>query len=195
MTAATRTRITASTNPFASRYIDTLPFLMADMGMDRLSSRLGAMGGHAAIVGPHGSGKTTLLERLGHTLARDGWVVHSFRTTERRRGVRDITSRSYGPQDAVLIDSAGHINPILRRRLFSHVRDAGRFVVTEHRIGRLPCLHRCETSLTLLDALVEELAPAIACDVRPHAHTLYARHRGNIRDVLRGLYDHCATLR
>lgn len=186
--------ITASANPFASRFIDALPFRMPDSEVSELCTRLNALGGRAAIVGPHGSGKTTLLERLGRELAGAGWTVYRYRTTERDSGIHDVTSRPFCSQDAVLLDGAGHIQPLLRRRLLRHMKGAGRLVTTEHRIGRLPCLYRCETSLALLDALVKELAPAIAMEVRPHAHDLYDRHDGNIRDVLRGLYDHCACL-
>ncbi len=185
----------ASTNPFASRYINALPYRMPTANTQTLVSRLTKLGGRGAIVGPHGSGKTTLLENLSIELTRAGWTVHHFRTTERRRGIRDIASQTYNPEHAVLIDSAGHIGPLLWRRLSGHLAKAGRVVITAHRPGRLPLLHHNETSLDLLDALVAELAPATAKTLRPHAHALYAQHAGNIRDVLRGLYDHCSARR
>lgn len=194
MAMTTDTPSTASANPFASRYIDALPFRMPYAEVGELCMRLEALGGRAAIVGPHGTGKTTLLERLGDELAGAGWTVHRYRTTEQNRGICDMTSRPYCSGDAVLIDGAGHLRPLLQRRLLRHMNGAGRLITTEHRDGRLPCLHRCDTSLALLDDLVMELAPAIAQEVRPHAHALYTRYGGNIRDVLRGLYDHCAGL-
>lgn len=190
----TDTAFTASTNPFASRFIDALSFRMACSDVPKLCARLNALGGHAAIIGPHGSGKTTLAEQIHGELAQMGWRVHAYRTTERRPSVEAITNRRYGTKDAVIIDGAGHIGPVLRRRLFRASRDAGRLVVTAHHDCQLPCLYRCETSLPLLDDLLEDLAPETNGALRPHAHALFARYNGNLRDVLRGLYDHCAAL-
>ncbi len=190
----TETLNTASANPFASRYINAIRFRMLTSDNNRFGDRLADLGGKAAIVGPHGSGKTTLLESLDDELCQSGWTVYRFRTTERRRSIQDMASRSYGLEDAVLIDGAGHIGPVSWHRLSRHVAGAGRLVITAHRPGRFPSLHQCETSLPLLDALVAELAPTIADDLRSHSHALYEQHKGNIRDVLRGLYDHWATL-
>ena len=190
----TDTLHTAATNPFASRHIDRLRFRFNDLEWDDVCSRLNILGGRAAIVGPHGSGKTTCMEQLADHLNRNAWNVHYIRVTPDTTPLPELARLDLGERDAVLLDSAGHIGPVMWRRVSHTVRGAGRLVITEHRPGRLATLHRCRPSLTLLDALIADLAPDHAADLRQVSHTLYHRHHGNIRDVFRGLYDHCGGL-
>lgn len=185
---------TASANPFASRYINALPYRAHGVDAAVLCEHLDNLGGRAAIVGPHGAGKTTLMGQMASALASHGWRVHAFRTRAGRGQAEEWLATAYSVEDAVLVDGAGHLGPLARRRLFRWARTAGRVLVTAHHPVGVPTLHRCEPSLTLLDALVGELAGPRAADLRPVSHDLYAVHRGNMRDVLRGLYDHCAGL-
>lgn len=185
---------TAATNPFASRHIDRLRFRFNDLDWGDVSARLDTLGGRGAIVGQHGSGKTTCMHQLGEHFKHDAWTVHHFRTTLESNLHARLMTLELGPHDAVLLDGAGHIGPVMWRRVLRAVRGAGRFVITAHRPGRLATLHDCKPSLRLLDALIAELAPAHAADLRQASHTLYQCHHGNIRNVFRGLYDHCAGL-
>ena len=66
-------------------------------------------------------------------------------------------------------------------------RRAGGLVITSHRPGLLPTLFECETSPELLAGIVGELAGS-----EVEAGELWARHRGNVRDALRELYDQWA---
>jgi hypothetical protein len=66
-------------------------------------------------------------------------------------------------------------------------RRAGGLVITSHRPGLLPTLFECTTSPELLAEIVGELSGA---DLE--AGELYERHRGNVRDALRELYDRWA---
>ncbi len=68
-------------------------------------------------------------------------------------------------------------------------RRAGGLVITSHRPGLLPTLYECETSPELLAGIVEELAGE-----ELDSEEVLARHRGNIRDALRELYDRWAGI-
>ena len=63
-------------------------------------------------------------------------------------------------------------------------RRARGLVITSHRCGLLPTLVECETSAPLLREIVETLHPG-----QPEVDLLFDRHRGNVREALRELYD------
>jgi hypothetical protein len=69
-------------------------------------------------------------------------------------------------------------------------RRARGLVITSHRTGLLPTLVECETSVPLLRAILDDLHPEHVGD---SAEDLFTRHRGNVRDALRELYDVCAS--
>ena len=76
---------------------------------------------------------------------------------------------------------------VLSWRLFRwHARRAGGLLITTHRAGRLPTLHRCATTPALLRELVAALGENID---DAEAARLHARHGGNLREALRELYD------
>lgn len=62
-----------------------------------------------------------------------------------------------------------------------------------HRPGRLPTLWTCETSLALLTDLIGQLINLDSMISAESLGRLYDKHRGNLRDVLRELYDRAAT--
>jgi hypothetical protein len=96
-----------------------------------------------------------------------------------------------GPGDVVLLDGADALTWLAWQRLKRLARRAGGLVVTTHRPGRLPTLLTCETSPALLEEIVGALlGPAEAEAWRGRAEGLYAKHDGNIREVLREMYDH-----
>jgi hypothetical protein len=50
-------------------------------------------------------------------------------------------------------------------------------------------LHRCTTDVALVEELVEELAPQHSPRLLPMVPAAMRRHDGNVRSVLRELYD------
>jgi hypothetical protein len=58
--------------------------------------------------------------------------------------------------------------------------------VTSHRPDLLPTLHECRTTPELFEAIATELGGEKALQA---ASGLFVRHRGNLRDALRELYD------
>jgi hypothetical protein len=160
-------------------------------GAVSLLPRLEALRYRAAIVGPHGSGKTTLLEDLEGVLARRGFrITHVRLDTDDPRLSREWRSsyRLLDADDIVCLDGAEQLGPIAWRRFRWHARRAGGLIVTTHRRGRLATLIECTTSVSLLHHIIQRLAPD-ALATAPPAAELFARHRGNLRDALRELYD------
>jgi hypothetical protein len=165
-----------------------------DRGAVSLLPRLEALRYRAAIVGPHGSGKTTLLEDLEGALARRG-----FRITHVRLGTDDprlprewrkwrSPARLLDARDIVCLDGAEQLSAIAWLRFRWRARRAGGLIVTTHKHGRLATLIECTTSIGLLHRIIERLAPG-GLVTAPPAAELFARHRGNLRDALRELYD------
>jgi hypothetical protein len=83
----------------------------------------------------------------------------------------------------------------LDRLTGSHLRNrahaAAGLIVTSHLPGLLPTLHECRTTPELLAAIVGELGGEEAALAAPG---LFGRHRGNLRDALRELYDEAAGI-
>jgi hypothetical protein len=97
---------------------------------------------------------------------------------------------SVGPRDVFLVDGADALSWLDWLRFKRFARRAGGLVVTTHAPGRLPTLVECATSPGLLREIVEALlGPAEAASWRDRAEEIYARHRGNLREALRELYD------
>jgi energy-coupling factor transporter ATP-binding protein EcfA2 len=188
--------VKARENPFrAERVIATIRYACPDGGLDALIARLAALGHRAAIVGPHGAGKTTLLEDLGRALQERGFRVVSLRLgTDDRRLPTEWRSHAadLGPRDIVCLDGAEQLSSIQWFRFRWHARRAAGVIVTSHTRGRLPLLIECTTSPDLLAGIVHRLSPASA-DGAPSAADLFQRHRGNLREALRELYDHAAA--
>jgi len=178
-------------NRFASRRIDRLGYLFRGSDPDTLVEILHRQGGRGAIIGPHGSGKTTLMEALASRLT--GTIVRirlNTQTTAPARRARAQLPADLGRRHTILIDGAEQFGRWPWWRLGHRLRDAGIVVITSHRPGRLPTLHRCTTDPALLRDLVHELSPETVGSVDLEA--LFKRHDGNIRSCLRELYDHSA---
>jgi energy-coupling factor transporter ATP-binding protein EcfA2 len=152
----------ACDNPFAVHRVLAERYRLDESGWARLLNRLETLGHRGAIVGPHGSGKTTLLEDLAERLER--------------RGERGI----------MLVDGADQLSQFEWMRLRLRARSARGLIITSHRDGMLPLLHRCETSPELLSDLVRALGQPISA---ARAAELHASHRGNVRDAIWELYD------
>jgi hypothetical protein len=191
--------VKARENPFrADRVIATIRYTCPDEDLDSLVARLAALGYRAAIIGPHGAGKTTLLEDLGRALESRGFQITSVRLgTDDRRLPDTWPARAsrLGPRDIVCLDGAEQLSAIRWLWFRWRARRAAGLIVTSHARGRLPPLIECTTSADLLERIVRRLSPASAAGA-PAAAELFRRHRGNLRDALRELYDfHAAAHR
>lgn len=175
-------------NPFASHRVDSLSYRFIGPDVGDLLDALARHGGRGAVLGPHGSGKTTLLDTLERHLG--GAVVRARLDTGTARPVDHVLRRlpaALGPDNAIFIDGAEQLGWWAWRQVRRATAAAGRLVIASHRPGRLPTIHECRTSPTLLAELVRELDPATADAVDLEA--LFRRHRGNLRLCFRELYD------
>ncbi len=182
-------------NPFSADAVEGLEFrLTTGLTWDVLIAKLEASKWIGSIVGPHGSGKTTLLEQLGPRLESRGLRPHLCRlSTESTQADKDALLagvRELRAPDFLLRDGAEQLSTRQWLPLRVAVDSLAGCVVTLHRTGRLPILHQTETTPALLTDLIYELTGS---SLPPgEAASLLARHRGNVRECFRELYDRCA---
>ena len=185
----------ARENPFCSARLDTLPFrLPGSHTWETLLARLASTQYCAAIVGPHGSGKSTLIEQLAPRLEERGFTPHLVRlTAESRMAEKDAVLslvRTLGAPDVLLLDGAEQLSTRQWLPLRGAVDALAGCIITVHRTSRLPTLLETETNPALLEHLVGELTGG---RLPPgEAANLHTRHRGNMRECLRELYDRWA---
>jgi hypothetical protein len=184
----------ARDNPFATDRVLRVRYRPQGWTWEQLLARLAELNHRAAIVGPEGRGKTTLLEDLGGWLRAAGWgVKHLGLSRERRTFARTFLRDFFNDvsaRDAVLLDGAEQMNRLAWWDFARRSKQAGGLVITSHHPGLLPTLVECETSVELLRGIVRDLHPRDPAD---SLDALFRRHRGNVRDVLRELYDVHAT--
>jgi len=188
----------ARDNPFRTDRVLSVRYRLAEGTLDGLLDRFEAMGRRAAIVGPKGHGKTTLLEDLTPRLRDRGFTVRELRLDEEHpsfdRAFLKEFLRSLGGRDVILFDGAEQLGRFAWFRFERATRAAGGLLVTTHRAGRLPPLIETTTTPELLDGLVGEILGHGATDVRSITRGLFEKHRGNLREALRELYDHYALI-
>jgi hypothetical protein len=185
----------ARDNPFATERVLRERYRLDVAGWTALAEKLKRMRYRGALVGPHGSGKTTLMEDLAGRLSKEGWGPVWVRlSAEFSRLPAECDAGFFaglGPRDIVLLDGAEQLGPVAWRIFRYRTRNAGGLVITAHRAGRLATLRRCETTPELLKELVESLGEELAA---AEAERLHRRHRGNVREALRELYDRRAGI-
>ncbi len=196
----------ARENPFRTDRVLALRYRPLEGTLDELLARLARLDYRAEIVGAEGSGKTTLLEDVAVRLEERRIPSRWLRPDGRPHHKCELspTLRSLREEEILLIDGADSLGFLTWRRVVSAARHSRGLVVTTHRRGRLPLLLRCETTPDLLaefvrrlqptDRPVQSAVPDAAGGLDGFAQRLFARHRGNLRDALRELYDHYARL-
>lgn len=185
----------ARENPFAAARVLKVRYRLDEARWADLIARLESFGMRGAIVGRKGHGKTTLIEDLASHLAARGYATRLVRLESGQRELPpDVRAAlaGIGPLEVLLVDSAGQLSLARRLWLYAASRRAGGLVVTAHRRGLLPTLLRLETSPQILEAIVREVSGRDVAAFGRSAEELHQRHRGNLRDALRELYDVCA---
>lgn len=191
-----------SVNPFATRFLRPDRIMPLDAGgqpidVAALLDRLDAVGGRAAIVGPHGSGKSNLLIRLQEQAVDRGWCVGYCRlggNAWQDAAVAGTTVLRAASGGLVCIDSWERLGPLTCRGASLAARRRGcRLLVTSHGPTGLPVLIRCQPTAAILAAIVRQLPDAghwLGDFVRDDdIHDAFTRHAPNLREALFHLYD------
>jgi len=176
-------------NPFRSERMDGARYRLPDVSVDELLDRWETAGRRGAVVGGHGTGKTRLLAELVVALRRRRYTPLRLRLDRRQPcAARDL--------DGVVLLADGYDSLSLpsRLRLRWATRRCRGVIVSTHEACALPVLYTCRPDLPVLEQVVEDLAGPLSPRLRGELPVLWKTHHGNMRDVLRALYDHCAAL-
>jgi len=197
MNAPIRQPVAARDNPFIVQRTDAILFDFCDtpfVGMEAFAKHVAGFGFRGAIVGKRGRGKTTLLSEL------HSWLINQSLDCElafinretKLQGDRITQLVQRGNAGAILlIDGLERLPFLARHRFVSQSKSFGGFIATTHQTGRLKTLVRCRSSLKSLQGILDSLGITNP-RLRSNAVSLWSRHRGNIRLVLRQLYDDVA---
>lgn len=156
-----------------------------------LLARVLAHRGPCSVVGPHGAGKTRLLHELSARLQARGTPTLLLRLDHEARPA------ALRPGVVVLVDGLERQPPWRRWWWSGWWRGARAVVVARHVRGREPVLHECRPDFALARALVDDLTAAhaggpLVADLELRA--LLQAHPGDLRAVLRALYDRFGAL-
>lgn len=182
-------------NPFSTRRVrpGALAYVFPPgLRAEQLVCRLQRSGWWGEILGPHGSGKSTLVYSLIPLLERAGRRVRLFRVSCGQRtlpfGAREPDH--WDGQTQVVVDGFESLNRWTRAKLkrICRRRQAG-LLVTAHQSAGLPCVARTSVSLEMARRVVSQLLPPAVIISDEEIARSYRRHRGNMREVLFGLYD------
>lgn len=190
--------MTPRTNPFRAERLDNLPYFFEDgknseTAWESLWLQLENYHYRAAIIGAHGRGKSTLLDSFAAQLQSRGWHVRRLKLNDLQRNFDREIWRDLLPtleaRDFILLDGAEQLS-FWRWKLFlQHTKTAGGILITSHRSGLLPTLFECRSSPQLLHSLIIYLDCKMQETNEDQARALFEKHRGNMRDALRELYD------
>ncbi len=190
-------RVSAKDNPFAVHKTGAIPFDFQETpfaNMKAFAMHTNSYNFHGAILGRHGNGKTTLLCDLNSWISDqdiDSELVFLPRERDLQRLAIETTVRRGQSGAIVLVDGLERLPFLSRQRLLHHSKSFSGFIATTHRSSRLRTLIHCRTTQQNLMAVLESLQLSQP-DIVAAAETLFSKHRGNIRFVLRELYDQYA---
>jgi len=184
----------ARENPFRVERVLTIRYQPQDWTFDELMTRLGQLNYRGAIVGPEGSGKTTLLEDLAAHLAKRNLHAKYLRLDRDQRtfdpAMLDQFFAQRTDRDVICFDGCEQLSDRAWRQFLKRSERAGGLIITTHEPGRLPTLVTCSTTPELPSEIIGRL---VGSDHSIDVHALHKKHRGNIREALRDLYDRAAT--
>jgi hypothetical protein len=182
-------------NPFVTRNVrpGALPFFFPDgETVERLIERLRNNDWWGQITGGHGSGKSALLAALAPALDRAGRTTMTVRLCDgQRRLPGDFRAACERCRAAiVIVDGYEQLGRLARfgLRRFCRRRKIG-LVVTAHDSAGLPDLYTTTVDAALAWRIVARLQGEPARVTPEDVADLLARHRGDMRETLFGLYD------
>ena len=187
----------ARTNPFASRYVESLAFQCPDMSIEKIMARFKKLKYRAAIIGPEGSGKTTLLETIGEKLQQTGFKTIYVRLNEENKKLKKElfrhNTKNRITDHAFLVDGVEQLSWLDWKLFCLHTKNARAVVITSHAevpmMKMMPTLIKTTTCLELLYDLVLKLVGKKDMVSQQEISRLFESHHGNIRLAMQELYD------
>jgi energy-coupling factor transporter ATP-binding protein EcfA2 len=183
-------------NPFCTRRIKpgALPYLFPPKAnLESMVKQLKDTAGWGEIVGPHGSGKSTLLASLIPALHAAGWRTQLIELHDGERRL-PVNLREIPETDIpfmLLVDGYEQLGSLSRFHLKRNCRRRGwGLIVTSHRPAGLPELFDTAVSPESANRIVQELLKQSDYSISPEEIAdRFARHEGNLRELLFELYD------
>lgn len=197
----------ARNNPFNAAAQDSIKWIEPPqgLGLKPLLADLSELNFRAAIVGPKGSGKTTLLAALQPHIANRGLTCYPITfsrdaRTRKTQFTNIVAARNLRKRKTVLlVDGSERLSWRQRCSLTRSVtgnsfreNQTGIVVAIHRQTWLLPTLVRARPDLETLEQILRQLRMADR-DVIEESKTLFEFHNGNIRLVLRSLYDQYAA--
>ena len=182
----------ARENPFSSYHLHRIPFIPVGITWLEIIAKLESLHYRAAVTGPEGSGKTTFLFALESYLRENNYRTYYLQVyadpKANRRSVQDML-RSLMNDCIYFIDGADLLSPLLWYRLYLGTKPVKGLIITSHKKNMLPVLLRCRTNISLLNEIIQRLLGDKDEGVLALSQRLFYEEDGNIRHVLRGLYE------
>ena len=183
------TFVPAKSNPFTITRVHAIPFQFAAGQWNDHLVRLHDMNWRGAIIGRRGSGKSTLLRQLHERLESSKKPSRLIKVPNRGNNSL-ILERALNQRQShiLLIDGMERLSLRDRWRIRRETRGNAGLVVVRHYRSSLPTWMTCSTDHQLMRAVLARLGfeservNLIACK-------LFDQYRGNIRLVLRELYN------
>ncbi len=186
----------AEENPFCTRRIrpGAMPYLFPPgQSAAALVDGLRRAGWWGEILGPHGSGKSALVAAVLAAIEQTGrpTLLVELHDAQRRLPLDLARDRRLAPPTVVVVDGYEQLSWWSRGRLKRCCRRRGLgLLVTAHQSVGLPQVAQTAPSLALAEQIVAQLTADRAAPLDPVLiHRCYARHNGNLREMLFDLYD------
>jgi hypothetical protein len=183
----------ARENPFNTERLNEIRYHLIKGTWEDLMKKLAGMNYRASITGPHGSGKSKLLQDIQIRLGELGFGTKTiFLNKEKRRLEKHFLNsflENMSAKDIIFFDGADLMGRLEWRRFKRRTAGAAGLIVASHRAHLLPALMKCSTSPELLHEIVRQLLGKHAPELLITTEAIYHKHRGNMRDAIRELYD------
>lgn len=190
----------AEKNPFRSSAIAELRYRIDAGERERLVSRLRTENWRGCLLGPEGTGKTTLLENLQPRIEAEGntvvWVRLTAESKPPERQATICRVAALKPGQVCFFDGGETLGRLAWWRLLKKTRATGGLVATVHRRPHgLPVVFHTKPDLSRSLLLAKELAGTHWDDqLAAVAKAAFRTNGGNVREVFRACYWHCARV-
>jgi energy-coupling factor transporter ATP-binding protein EcfA2 len=186
----------ARLNPFNTSKIRLIPYQWREATPSQLLFSLEQNRFRGSILGPHGSGKSTLLQTLRSLLEKKGFkTVQIFLNRDSSIHTLELFRHvifAHRTSSVLFIDGADLLSwpqwMMVRWFAFS----LSGVIVTSHEQPLLPVIWRCRPERGLAQDIVRFLSGTTVPEVA--IQQLFLKHSGNMREILRELYDEYSSL-